>query len=186
MKNILLGFTFFMLGCSLFAQPDWDHIEIKYDQTTNILSVQYDVCRDPCTGTSDEYCDRKDCIATCTKNFQNGTIIGIAALANCIEGCGEYVPPNTIRVPVVYSYNVIATWENIPFDPINNHNHWAIFPGGGAPNANGEIIIPNVTLPEPWPEIHTGHNTCYGIMIQILYDDGYICNFIEWNCNIIG
>lgn len=186
MKNFISILAFLAIGQMAFAQPDWEHIEINYDQVLNLLSVTYDVCRDPCTGTNEAFCDREDCIKTCIEDFQNGTITGLEGLANCIEGCGESVPSETAREPVGFSYRVIAAWNNIPFHPWNNEDDWVEFTGTGTPNANGEIIIPSFTLPEPWPDIHTGHNTCYGIGIRVFYDDFTFCDFTEWNCNIVG
>ena len=183
MKNFIFVTAFLIIGQLAFAQLDWEHIEIDYSQELNLLSIAYDVCGDPCC---EACCEREDCIATCVESFQNGTITGIAALANCIEGCDESVSNETIHEPIAFSFIVVAAWNNIPFHPWSNEDDWVIFEDSGVPNASGEIIIPSYTLPVPWPEIYAGHNTCYGISIRVFYNDNTFCDFVEWDCNIIG
>jgi hypothetical protein len=187
MKKIIFFFLFLNLNF-LLAQPDWPHIEIQYNRSNNALRVEYDECNDPCVQESAAFCDREDCVDTCMERFQSGDIVGLTALINCIEGCGTPVGGQAIRQPIQYIYTVVAAWNTIPFHPWNNDDDWQVFSSSGPllVNGQGEINIPDFNLATPWPNDYWGYNTCYGIGISVLYDDGNICDFTEWDCNIIG
>ena len=165
---------------------DVPHIEITYDQNANIVTVDYDECLDPCDGLTEEECATEKCLKNCLETHINTEIPNLDAYAECIQHCGEYVPDPLAARPVSYDYTFIAAWNAIPFHPIDEEDNWVVFEGSGVPNEYGEIVIPEFTLPDPWPEIHTGNNTCYAIGIGVNYDDGTRCVFIEWNCNIVG
>ena len=78
---------------------------------------------------------------------------------------------------------------HITLHPWNNSSEWQEF-NSGVIESNW-VSIPNWNPPTPWPEIHNGNNTCYGIGITIWYQDNTdgtigFCEFTEWECFIVG
>jgi len=174
---------------------------VNYDPITNTVSVNYTGCDICLLGNADAVrtcecrldceSDRQECFDECKDNFS-----GLTDLVNCIENCqdrnnclNECGPePEPIREIISFGYRLVAAWDVIPFDPRFDQSQWEVFDSETIESNN--VIIPNWNPPSPWPKVHSGNNTCYGIGIRIFYQepDGSIgfCDFTEWNCNIIG
>jgi len=172
---------------------------INYDSGTNYMSVEYTGC-EVCRLGSASAIPTCECEAACDRNYDEcveycrGNFTGLEDLSKCIEDCNtersscksscpefEYEPVKEI---IGYEYTLIAAWAIVPLNPQASENNWVTTSEGYSWNST--ISIPDWYLPAPWPEIHNGNNTCYGIRLKIYYDDGTACIFWRWNCNFIG
>lgn len=209
MKQILILFLFIPLLSN--AQ-----IEISYNSNNNTVSVDYtgcDICllgtqsavntcecREDCTDaepTEEDWKNYESCIERCREDYGDDPNYEDYCLDECearlysservcLEDCGP--PSSAIRTIVGFSYRLVAAWDVIPFDPRFNESEWKEFQSDLI--ESNQIVIPNWNPPSPWPEVHSGNNTCYGVGIRIFYEDpdgtvGF-CDFTEWQCNIIG
>jgi hypothetical protein len=204
MKGILTMLALLALCEVSFSQP----FVINYNQSTNTMSVVYtgcEICRmrnvnaikncECWNKCSDEvYAGLQDCLDDCDEYNEPGSLDHEYCVDYCVHylhnpgvvcpaECGEYVEP--IRTPVAYAYTLVAAWAPIPFDPRNFQQNWQTYVSPN-PIISSNVLISNWNVPLPWPGIHTGHNTCYGIGISIRYNDGTVCSFTQWECNFIG
>ena len=157
----------------------------------NTLNVTYTGC-DICALGSEAEVDACNCNKLCLGPPENSPCskeCTSGAYYNwCIHECCESKCGNSFaeRTPVLFSYRLLASWENIPFHPFSNPNNFKTFFSAILFPANGNLVIPPWTVPAPWPGIYVGHNTCYRIQATIFYSDNTGCTFIITDCNIVG
>ena len=190
MKKLKLLFLVLAIPITGYSQ-----FIVNYNPNSNILNVTYTGCDICLLGnvTAVDICNcREDCDLDCV-NFchtNNTTITAVEYCiqqcqmqeAQCLEECGP--EPEPVREIVGYRYRLLADWAAIPLDPRATPANRVMTPFTTV--LSSTISIPSWTVPAPWPEIHSGNNTCYGIEIVIEYNDGALCGGIIWECNIIG
>ncbi len=187
---------------------------INYNHTTNIISVVYSGC-DLCTYGSIAAVNSCRCWKECENNptilndlqicndlcveYYGGYEYNYNLLNSCYEGCqtqyysdvadcadeNECGSRPTPKVITQMQYNIWAFWSNIPINPLSDpegNSHIA----SGFVSSNNNISIPNWSPGSPWPNIYTGHNTCYYFWIRLYYSDNTECDQQYWICNIIG
>jgi hypothetical protein len=147
-------------------------LDCEMNPSDELLGEYYD-CVDQCeVYAPPQYLQ---CVNNCTNQFES-------VIEQCQDVCGP--EPEPVRTPVAYYYSLVAAWAPIPNDPRNFEGNWRRFDSQVINSSN--IVIPGWNVPLPWPAIHNGNNTCYGIGITIQYNDQTICSFTQWECNIIG
>ena len=212
MKALSILSFIFLIPFILNAQ-----FEISYDPLTNIMSVEYTGC-EPCLFVDNNdalYCEAHyECISNCTnEEYEDcyydclqveGTVekeFCLKECANtygydswedyqsCFDDCDQYDNYDGFQNQIIgYQYRLIAAWDEIPFNPqLNQSNQEEVI----SPAIQDDWVnIPDWHLPFPWPEVYSGHNTCYGIGIRIYYETALgfpvFCDFTVWECNIIG
>jgi hypothetical protein len=169
-------------------------LPISYNPLTNLLSVDFPFC-DPCTFNSLQEVQKCNCIKNCvieTKADPNNICSWLlnsngAAYYNwcihghCVQNCGG---ESLVRRHVVafrareFAFHApigsnpfdfpVATINDIPFHPASfvQINPWLV-------NA-------------PWPGIYSTENTCYVVVIIVLYNDNTQAQFIGQLCHITG
>lgn len=101
---------------------------------------------------------------------------------SCLNSCGS--PTFAQKEIVYYQFQYIASWARIPFHP------WDFT--GNYQTITSQVIFSTTinltswTVPNPWPNVVSNSNTCYAIVLNILYSDSTTCQFIGELCHIIG
>lgn len=195
----------------LVVKVSYAQVEVFYDYNTNTLSGIYTGC-DPCLLGSQSAVQNCECRRGCTdlipENYQdiideckddcaiefpndpNGyhhclnycDQLPFEEYNQCLNACGP--PAQPVKEIVAYQYQFIASWARIPFHP------WD-FTGNYQTETSPVIFSSTINftpwvVPNPWPNVASSSNTCYAIILVILYSDNTQCQFIEELCQLIG
>ena len=145
-------------------------MEAKNDPVTGVFSFTYDACEDPCSGATEEDCERyanrEECVRLC--DLQN---LSDQQWLYCIHECRA--PVEVIRHPVSFrAIFVIST----------NHTdtgQWHTFEVGPQEAYTPSFVVDTNMVWTGLPYY------CYAYAILVMYNDGTTCvlRTNTWICN---